>query len=123
MAMGPPRGRRGRRALLRELAPLRVTPLRAPTHPTGPLTPPPALPPPNLTACPTPPSPPQYCTLTPLSRYCAPGFLMTLPSSSMYSDFSPRANLRKNLVRTCAKGGAEKGVPARAGGGGVRAGD
>lgn len=31
----------------------------------------------------------QYCTLTPFSRYVWPGTRITLPSSSMYFDFSP----------------------------------
>ena len=37
----------------------------------------------------------------PLSSYCAPGTLMTLPSSSMNSDFLPSMNFSKNLTSTC----------------------
>jgi len=35
---------------------------------------------------------PQYSLRTPTSSYCAPGTLITLPSSSMYSDFFPFTN-------------------------------
>eukprot|EP00966_Prymnesium_polylepis_P037110 861417-Prymnesium_polylepis.2 len=48
----------------------------------------------------------QYCFCTPLSRYCAPSFLMTLPSSSMYSLFLPCA--RRKSWETFQ---STKGVP------------